>query len=356
MEISDDDKGKSKEQAASDRRQLRKQKRYQEVIDKFDEILEALKPLVAREIEKATRSRTARDNDDSDTVDVAAAGEQTIDVDISDPWQPIIKAFSSASGSDQQRELLQRHCDVLPISDMDLLSPDDYLFVDGGKLTYLAQFRRVREDGFVRIDSAVDGRRLKSLESSTLIKLGKRDRAWRLSLPGTLPDKPAEEAMPEPPQIQEIIDDDDEVIGSTGLVEKQPNDRLQESTETAKILDKGAFSQLADAVQRADICPGADTITHVRDREFRKGNFQDALQAMEGVYGKFTAAAAGHAARLRQEDANIAAGRIKMSPRELQAKRAKDRAQVQLIERARNRFSRVVDGLRVLLRSQQVES
>ena len=48
---------------------------------------------------------------------------------------------------------------------------------------------------------------------------------------------------------------------------------------------------------------------------------------------------------------DIASGRIKMSPKHLQEKRARDRAQTQAIERARNRFLRVLDGLRILIKT-----
>ena len=95
--------------------------------------------------------------------------------------------------------------------------------------------------------------------------------------------------------------------------------------------------------------PGADQIAHVRDREFRKGNYDLALQAIEGIFSKFSAGAAARTQRLKQEDADIAAGRIKISPKDLQAKRQRDRAQDQAVERARSRFNRVLDGLRILM-------
>jgi len=54
---------------------------------------------------------------------------------------------------------------------------------------------------------------------------------------------------------------------------------------------------------------------------------------------------------MRREDAAIAAGRIRMSPKDLQAKRVRDQRLTQSIERARSRFSRVLDGLRILSRT-----
>ena len=53
--------------------------------------------------------------------------------------------------------------------------------------------------------------------------------------------------------------------------------------------------------------------------------------------------------KLRREDLRIRAGHIKMTPKELQAKRRRDTEQTQKIERARRRFARVMDGLRILI-------
>ena len=63
----------------------------------------------------------------------------------------------------------------------------------------------------------------------------------------------------------------------------------------------------------------------------------------------FLAGATQRTQRLAREDRDIAAGTIKMSPREVQMKRARDLQQTQCIERARNRFSRVIEGLRTIV-------
>ena len=51
-------------------------------------------------------------------------------------------------------------------------------------------------------------------------------------------------------------------------------------------------------------------------------------------------------------DADLASGKVRMSPKALMEKRARDIAETQLIERARNRFLRVLDALRVLMRNE----
>ena len=115
------------------------------------------------------------------------------------------------------------------------------------------------------------------------------------------------------------------------------------------VLEMGAFTQLLDAAIRCQLVSGTDLIAYIRDREFRMGDYTKAFQLIEGLFGKFTIAANQRQQRLRREDVDIASGRIVMSPKELQAKRARDSAQNQLVDRCRGRFMRVMEGLRVLI-------
>jgi len=123
-----------------------------------------------------------------------------------------------------------------------------------------------------------------------------------------------------------------------------------EAGERDQILDVGTFSQLIDAAQRTGLVPGIATIIQVRDCEFRLGRYQQALQLMESQLQGFVGRATQRVQQMAREDLDIASGRIRMSPREIQAKRQRDRQQSQAIERARSRFSRVVDGLRTLVK------
>ena len=117
----------------------------------------------------------------------------------------------------------------------------------------------------------------------------------------------------------------------------------------SSILDSGAFSQLLSAAQRSGLVSGADQIGHVRDREFRKGHYDQAFQAINSIFSRFTASAGQRTQQLSREDAEIAAGRIKISPKDLQAKRSRDRMQTQEIDRAQRRFQVVLEGLRILM-------
>ncbi|QDV71665.1 hypothetical protein Poly24_54040 [Rosistilla carotiformis] len=350
---------KSSEQEAKERRLQKKQTRYREVMEKLDEMQAALPALIQRAETRKARELQAQqadavDQSHEDTLDVQASEELTHSGEEEMPsLEEFIREFVAAPAAISQRELIDRCFKVRPVGNVKDVRTGELYFIDGGGQTYLAIVRKSDNPQRVRLKSAITGERLRTIDLPTFLKLGQRDRVVRLkALPQRAGDNeasqistpaPVQESTPAAPPIE---DDDDVVIGGNAL---------QESAETAKILDKGAFSQLADAANRSGICPGADLIAHVRDRDFRLGNFQDALQTMEGIYGKFTAAAASRTAQLRQEDAAIQSGRVKMSPKDLAAKRARDAAQNQLIERARNRFSRVLDGLRVLLRKETGE-
>ena len=108
--------------------------------------------------------------------------------------------------------------------------------------------------------------------------------------------------------------------------------------------------QLERAAQRTGLVPGIATIIQVRDCEFRLGRYQQALQLIESQFQGFQGRAAQRTQQLAREDLDIASGRIKMSGRELQIKRQRDRQQTQAIDRARTRFSRVLEGLRMLVK------
>lgn len=349
---------KSKEQEAKDRRLEKRQTRYREVMEKLDEMLDDLTALIQRAEARRARQQQSEsveiDETHQDTREVQASDELTHSgEDVLPSLADFIREFVAAPSGANQREMINRCFQVCPVKTEADRRTGELYFIDGGDQTYLAIVRTSDNPQRVRLKSAITGQRLRTIDLPTFLKLGQRDRVIRLE-----PLKPQVKGGngsddPRPPQPNQTspaaqpIEDDDEIISSSSL---------QESAETAKILDKGAFSQLADAANRSGICPGSDLIAHVRDRDFRIGNFQDALQTMEGVYGKFTAAAAARTAQLRQEDAAIQSGRVKMSPKDLQAKRARDAAQNQLIERARNRFSRVLDGLRILLRKDSTDN
>jgi len=122
-----------------------------------------------------------------------------------------------------------------------------------------------------------------------------------------------------------------------------------DQAERDRIIDIGAFSQLIDSAQRSGLVPGIATIIQVRDCEFRLGRHLQALQLIETQFQGFVGRASQRAQRLAREDADIASGRIRISPKELQAKRLRDGQQTQHVERARTKFQRVLEGLRTIV-------
>ena len=82
------------------------------------------------------------------------------------------------------------------------------------------------------------------------------------------------------------------------------------------------------------------------------GNYDLAFQTIDAMFARFMASSGQRAQSLAREDAEIAAGRIKISPKDLQAKRARDRSQTQEIDRAKRRFQVVLEGLRVLMNTE----
>ncbi len=143
----------------------------------------------------------------------------------------------------------------------------------------------------------------------------------------------------------------DEVDQEQGVSTQRSVDETDESGEEPEqnILDLGAFSQLLTSAQRSGLVPEADQIGYVRDREFRMGKYDLAFQTVDAMFSRFMASAGQRTQSLAREDAEIASGRIKISPKDLLAKRARERSQTQEIERAKRRFQVVLEGLRALM-------
>lgn len=67
------------------------------------------------------------------------------------------------------------------------------------------------------------------------------------------------------------------------------------------------------------------------------------------LYTTFLGSESQRNQRLQREEMEIASGRKKMSPRELQLKRSQDNQATQAVDRTKVRFQRVLEGLRGLL-------
>jgi hypothetical protein len=249
--------------------------------------------------------------------------------------------FSKASDYEDELETLRESYDIQPVRSKGDLGANQLYYLLAKDRSYLVRTPEKEPlDPTVSFELAITGRRLKPLPTEKLLRLGTQRRLWRLARKGE-PETHDSESTPTNVQQTESPSSDD---GAT------TRDR------PCGVLDMGAFSQLLQAAQSCGIVPNADLIGHVRDREFRMGNYQKAFQLIEGLHSKFTTAAINRAARLKREDLDIAAGRVKMSPKEIQQKRVRDTTETQRVERTRYRFTRVMEGLRILMQNQPSEA
>lgn len=246
--------------------------------------------------------------------------------------------YAAAATADERLDYVYLSFTVTPVKQLDDLVAGGLYFIASEHKTFCVQVDDPLPDGLqVPMRAVESGKRLPDMTRQQFMELGQRGWLVRLS---------KKAAKPQPPSA---------TVATPETSPSEADDSPFDVHERDKILDVGAFTQLLDSAHRSGMLPESDQIAHVRDREFRRGHFQKALLTMEGLQGKFSAAAAMKQAEIRREDAAIASGRIKMSPKDLQAKRMRDQASSQAIERARSRFSRVLDGLRILARTMNVD-
>lgn len=117
--------------------------------------------------------------------------------------------------------------------------------------------------------------------------------------------------------------------------------------ENSPISD-ASFTHLLTAVEKSGFDINTHGIVDARNREFKVGRYQKAFDIIEILYKRFSTEADKRAQRLRQEETNYRSGRLKMSPKDWQNKKARDTAETQRVERARRHFTHVLGGLRVL--------
>lgn len=239
----------------------------------------------------------------------------------------------------EQQEAIERHCDVQPLdSASDIADGDLLLAISDGKQHLLRAESPAIEAGALRTSSAIDGSRLKPLEIEKVNLSIHRSKLHRLVLLAN----PTEPAIGEPVTIESAV---------VGQQTNDPNEYQSKISvqQRDQILDSGAFSQLVDAAQRSGIVPGIGIIIQVRDCEFRLGKYHQALQLIESLLSGFVGSATQRAQRLKREEQDIASGRVKMSPKDLQAKRARDNKATECVERARMKFTRVLEGIRGII-------
>jgi hypothetical protein len=250
------------------------------------------------------------------------------------PMEALRHDLAQATTYAQRQDAIERHCDVLPIElASDIANGELLLAISDGKQYILCAGTPAIEDGRLHVTSAMDGSPLKALPLEKVALSIHRSKLHRLVL---LPEatEPATSAFAAP---ELRATDPPEYVSKISVEQRD------------QILDSGAFSQLVDAAQRSGIVPGIGIIIQVRDCEFRLGKYHQALQLIESLLSAFVGSATQRSQRLKREEQDIASGRVKMSPKDLQAKRARDNKATENVERARMKFTRVLEGIRAII-------
>jgi hypothetical protein len=310
-------------------KQIKKLKRKQEkllkTVEVFEELMPTLEKLASRE-----RQRLALEASTVAETDEAAASESVeseTDPAIARPTAispEFVDAFANAVG-DERLDLINDRFGFREVQSESDIHADALYFIHTGDQSLLVRTPAIEESAAIlAVVNAVDDRPVKPFSREAFLKLGARRKMVLLTT-----------------RQAEGGESDPESGGD------QQSDREEVSDQS--VLDMGAFSQLLSAAQRSGLVSGADQIGHVRDREFRMGKYDRAFQMIEAIYGRFMASSSHRAQQLSREDAEIGAGRIKISPKDLLAKRARDRQQTREIDRANRRFQVVLEGLRILM-------
>jgi len=243
--------------------------------------------------------------------------------------------FEAARTHDEQLEVVRKYCRLKQVASERDIWPDTFYFLRSGKRTYLIRTTETIPEDMVSMVSALSGKHVKPLSKDALLELGRRRKLVRLVPKGQAASGAGASAA---------------AHGQDAAEGDAPGAARAAKIFADSVLDLGTFTFLATAVQQSGLAPGmAERISHVGTREFRRGDYGKAYLLIEGHFQQFVAKTAERKQRLRREDLRIRAGHIKMTPKQLQAKRRRDTEQTQKIERARRRFARVMDGLRILI-------
>jgi hypothetical protein len=317
----DGDETLADEQGSKEGARLRQQLvRCQLVLEAFDDVIAILERMIKLRAGKAPAS--ARPKGSAAAFAVAASI-------LTDQFRV---EYETAHTLRAQILAIRRHFAVRRVETEADIERDQLYYLHGKEQTYLIVVPggELSEEQ-IPITLALSGQVMQPIARRKFLEMGAKLRLVRLV-----------------PKTAEDVATTDE-IGDAWAQSEEQGHSVVEAPEQG-LIDKGTFSQLHDAAQRSGLVPNADVIAYTRDREFRLKDYQKAFQAIEGLYGKFCTAATQRDQRLRREDLDIAAGRIQISPKQLMEKRARDIAENQLVDRARSRFLRVLEGLRVMTR------
>lgn len=296
----------------------RKQEKLRNAKKAFDELMAGLEKAADRQRQKLEKQAAAEAEARRAEVEKTLARQEQITKDFR-------YAFKSASG-EESLDLIGGEFGFQPVmSEADIHADALYFIHTGGQSLIVRTPAREKLAATLSVVSAVDDRRIKPFTREAFLKLGKSRKMVLLTSAQTTDETDREES---PSEV---------------------NDQPAPSPEDQNVLDMGAFGQLLSAAQRSGLVSGADQIAHVRDKEFRMGDYDRAFQTIDSLYARFLASSSQRTQQLSREEADISSGRVKISPKDLLAKRARDQRQTQEIERANRRFQVVLEGLRILM-------
>jgi hypothetical protein len=345
----------------------RKKDKVLDGVKKFEELMPQLEKLANREREKQEKlgaaeptetteereepASNATESGDASQPDVETAKSGTTAVEpesrksnsfeiarSADLTDEFIAAFQASDG-ETQMDVIFSAFNFLEVQTEEDIHGDALYYIRTSDSGYLVRTPSADEMGAtITLVTVVDDRPIKPFKRKKFLKLGTTRKMVLLT-----------RKAPEAESASETSEHSPESANASSGT--SDNGDSKDDSSPNNIIDMAAFSQLLTAAQRSGLVSGADQIGHIRDREFQQGKFDLAFQAMDSIFSRFMASANQRAQRLRQEDADIANGRLKISPKDLLAKRARDRAQTQEVDRAQRRFQVVIEGLRVLMKN-----
>ncbi len=343
------------------KRLVRKQDKALDVLDQMQELIEKIRrsSRMSDTISKPTKAAVPEEK--TPQPKAVHPVEENVEPVPVDPMKSLLADFRKANSFEEKQAVAESHCEFQAIESVTAIQPGDLLLAISDGQQYLLQVDTPAiEEGALLIHSATEGTKLRPLPLEKVSRSISRSKLHKLVLKRSANCHVPEHSVLEP---EALADFDQGSASASGSTEELQAPSRNESTsefpsESAsklsqqqrdQILDPGAFSQLIDAAQRTGIVPGISIIIQVRDCEFRLGKHHQALQLMESQLSAFVGSAMQRTQRLKREEQDIASGKVKMSPKDMQAKKARDNKDSELIERARTRFTRVLEGIRAII-------
>jgi hypothetical protein len=315
-----------------DSQQRKRQAKASDAVEHFDELISLLTIQSKKTKPNAAANSSLPKPEYASKPEYAAASAPSVSQ--AEKFENRLRQELAVVSAEQEvRKILEPHFEFVPVEAEQQLASGERMVLFSNGLGYVIQIDDPAFiDNSVRVLTWFDQKHMLPIPTDKFLKSAAKGRILRLVL-----------------RQQEGNESASEEANRTDSHSKDENKLVSETAERDKILDMGAFTQLLDAAQRSGIVPGSNIIIQVRDCEYRLGKYNKALQMMETLYTTFLGSESQRNQRLQREEMEIASGRKKMSPRELQLKRSQDNQATQAVDRAKVRFQRVLEGLRGLL-------